>query len=140
MRRTVRPTSKSALIREVYRSKLEERIAAHLEALGVNYRYEKRKVEYTVPARSTRYTPDFELDNGILIEGKGLFEAKDRQKHLLIKDQHPELDIRFVFQNSNQKLYKGSPTSYAEWCRKHGFKFADKLVPIEWIKEKPCVH
>jgi hypothetical protein len=45
------------------------------------------------------------------------------------------LDIRIVFSSSRTKLYKGSPTSYGEFCEKHGIKFADKLIPAEWIKE-----
>ena len=28
----------------------------------------------------------------------------DRKKHLLIKEQHPELDIRFVFSRAGNKL------------------------------------
>ncbi len=32
----------------------------------------------------------------------------DRQKHLLVRDQHPELDIRFVFSRSAAKINKAS--------------------------------
>jgi hypothetical protein len=59
----------------------------------------------------------------------------DRQKHLLIKQQHPEYDIRFVFSNSKSKLNKESKTTYADWCNKHGFQYADKLIPVDWLKE-----
>jgi len=81
------------------------------------------------------YTPDFELPNGIIIESKGRFVAADRKKHLLVQRQFPELDIRFVFSNSKGKISKGSKTSYADWCDKHGYIYADKLIPEEWIKE-----
>jgi len=57
-------------------------------------------------------------------------------KHLSIKKQHPSLDIRFVFSNSNAKLRKGSKSTYADWCQKHGFLYADKDVPDDWLKEK----
>lgn len=67
------------------------------------------------------------------METKGVFSAKDRKKHLLIKEQHPELDIRFVFQRSTNALYKGSPTTYGEWCDEHGFKYADTTIPKEWL-------
>lgn len=52
--------------------------------------------------------PDFVLTNNIIIETKGLFTSPDRRKHVWIKKQHPELDIRFVFTNSKAKLYKGA--------------------------------
>lgn len=76
------------------------------------------------------------MRNGIIIEAKGLFETKDRQKHLLIKKQYPHLDIRFVFQNPKNTLYKGSKTTYADWCDKNGFKWATKLIPATWFKER----
>lgn len=66
----------------------------------------------------------------------------DRQKHLLVQEQYPELDIRFIFSNPNAKIRKGSKTSYADWCNKHGFLFAQKSIPKEWLKEpkKPIPH
>lgn len=118
-----------------YRSGLEERISEQLDDLSVPFKYEEFKIKYEVHETRT-YTPDFELPNGIIIESKGRFVSNDRKKHLLIKKQHPELDIRFVFSNSNAKINKGSKTSYADWCDKNGFLYADKLVPEEWIKEK----
>jgi hypothetical protein len=77
------------------------------------------------------------LDNGIFVETKGRFTASDRAKHILVKEQHPNLDIRFVFTNPNQRISKRSKTTYADWCDKNGFKYAHALVPVEWIKEKP---
>lgn len=121
-----------------YRSGLEEKIAASLKAaLGRDVPYERYTIDYVVPSRRARYTPDFVLPNGVIIETKGRFLTEDRQKHLLVRDLHPELDIRFVFTNSKTRLYKGSPTSYADWCNKHGFKFADRHVPDEWLNEEP---
>lgn len=69
------------------------------------------------------------------METKGRFTATDRKKHLLVKAQRPDLDIRFVFSNSRAKLNKGSKTTYADWCNKHGFLYADKLIPTEWLDE-----
>ena len=120
-----------------YRSGLEEAIAKQLADAGVTSAYEGYQIKYVIPASDHTYTPDFPLPNGIIVESKGLFEPDDRQKHLLIKKQYPNLDIRFVFSNPNQKLYKGSPTSYAKWCEKNGFLFAKKFIPVEWLKEKP---
>lgn len=121
-----------------YRSGLEAKLSAYLTEKGVEFLYEKVKIRYVVPAREASYTPDWWItSNGIIIESKGIFEVDDRQKHLLIKHQHPDLDIRFVFSNSRAKLYKNSPTSYAKWCDTHGFQYADKLPPVEWLEEAP---
>ncbi len=118
-----------------FRSGLEDKVSKQLEAKGVNFEYEQWRIPYVIPASDHHYTPDFLLPNGIFVETKGLWESDDRKKHLLIKEQYPDLDIRFVFTSSRSKLYKGSPTSYAEFCEKRGIKFADKLIPAEWLKE-----
>jgi len=120
-----------------FRSGLEVKIAKQLQDAGVEYRYEKDVISYIIPASNHKYNPDFVLPNGIIVEGKGLFETSDRKKHLLIRSQYPHLDIRFVFSNPNQKLYKGSPTTYAKWCLKYGYKFAKAFIPVEWLTEKP---
>jgi len=119
-----------------YRSGLEESVDAILKQEGIDGQYEQHKVLYTIPISHHEYTPDFRLPNGIFIETKGRFVLADRKKHILIKQQHPELDIRFVFQNSKNKIRKGSPTTYANWCKKHGFMYADKTIPQEWLNEK----
>lgn len=116
-----------------YRSGLEAEVAAQLEGAGVEYLYETERIPYA-DTKVHKYTPDFKLPSGVLIEAKGRFVASDRAKHLLIQQQHPELDIRFVFSNSKSRLSKASKTSYADWCHKHGFQFADKHIPKEWMK------
>lgn len=118
-----------------YRSGLEETVDLSLKRRGVDGDYEGEKIEYVKPSSMHRYTRDFRLPNGIIVETKGRFTADDRQKHLLIKAQHPHLDIRFVFTNSRSRISKKSETTYAAWCRKHGFVFADKDVPDAWLKE-----
>ena len=119
-----------------YKSGLEGKVAQQLEAMGIKVEYEASKIPYVIPESSHKYSPDFELPNGIYIETKGRFVLADRKKHLLLKSQKPELDIRFVFTNSAAKINKGSKTTYADWCNKHGFLYADKLIPEAWIAEK----
>jgi hypothetical protein len=128
-------TTRQRAIKAGYRSGLEETISTQLKVLKVPVKYETEKIKYEVNEVRT-YTPDFILPNGIIIESKGRFVAADRKKHLLIKKQHKDLDIRFVFSNSRAKISKGSKTTYGDWCTKHGFLYSDKLIPIEWIKEK----
>jgi hypothetical protein len=114
---------------------LEEQISDQLAKNNITAEYEKHNVQYVVPASIHKYTPDFKLPNGIFIETKGRFVLADRQKHILIKSQHPALDVRFVFQNSRGKIRKGSKTTYADWCIKHGFMYADKKIPSDWLTE-----
>ena len=119
-----------------YRSGLEELISNSLTDRGVTFEYEKLKIQW-LDSKTRTYTPDFLLlKNGIIIESKGRFISSDRRKHKEIKSQYPDLDIRFVFSNSRAKLYKGSKTTYGDWCDKHDFLYADKDIPDSWIKEK----
>lgn len=135
-KRSNRAAGKAPRLANGFRSGLEKRNADHLDSRGIAYDYEKLKIRYTVPERQATYTPDFVLlANGIIVETKGVFDAEDRAKHLLVKEQHPELDIRFVFQRASQPIYKHSPTSHAAWADKHGFQWAEKLIPPEWAKE-----
>ena len=119
---------------QTYRSGLEDRNNKFLKENGVKFAYEKFKITYEVKPKT--YTPDFLLlSNNIIIETKGIFDAEDRTKHLAVKEQHPDLDIRFVFTNSKSKLYKGSKTTYGDWCEKNGYLYADKFIPLEWTQE-----
>ena len=118
-----------------YRSGLEDQLAQYLLNLKVDFKYEELKIEWEDLTYRT-YTPDFVLPNGVIIETKGRFTVADRRKHLCIKQQHPELDIRFVFTNSKAKIRKGAKTSYANWCTRHKFKFCDRVIPKQWLKDK----
>lgn len=123
-------------IKEGYRSGLEEVVAEQLKKAGIEAEYESFYLEYEKPSKTHRYTPDFRLPNGIIIETKGRFVSADRAKHLLVKACHPNLDIRFVFSNSKGRISKQSKTTYAMWCEKYGFAYADKAIPEAWLKEK----
>ena len=121
---------------EGYRSGLECSVGAQLNAAKVRWEYESERIPYTPKVKT--YTPDFILKGkGVkfYVETKGRFLGSDRSKHLLLKEQHPQLDIRFVFTNPNQKLYKGAKTTYGEWCKKYGFIFSKGSIPESWIRE-----
>lgn len=120
-----------------FRSGFEERLAYQLRKSGVNFEYETVKLKYV---KQATYTPDFILPNGIIIEAKGLWTAEDRTKHKLIREQHPHLDIRLVFMNANNKLRKGSNTTYAAWCDKKGIKYANKTIPKSWLSQQHINH
>ena len=106
-----------------------------LKAKGIAYRYEPFRIPY-IPSKVKHYTPDvLLLANYIIIETKGRFTTADRQKHIEIKAQHPDRDIRFVFSNSRSRISKQSQTTYAAWCGHKGFLYADKAIPPSWLTE-----
>lgn len=119
-----------------FRSGLETKNAKLLEQLNVKVEYENYSLQYSKPARQSKYTPDFILPNGIIIETKGRFLTADRQKHLLIKEQKPTLDVRFVFSNPRTRISKASATTYAKWCESKGFLYAAETIPLSWITEQ----
>ena len=115
-----------------YTSKFEVKVAAYLGKRKIDFQYEKVSFDYVPKIRN--YTPDFYLpESKIYIETKGRLTTNDRVKHLLIKDQYPDLDIRFVFVNANNKISRTSKTTYANWCDRHKFLWAESLVPMEWL-------
>lgn len=132
---TTRSKVRRSALRAGFRSGLEQDNAAFLRKNNVPFTYEQDRIKYI--SKPKTYTPDFVLGNGIIVETKGRFMPSDRTKHLLIKEQHPELDVRFVFSNSKTKLSKRSKTTYGDWCDKHGFPYADQMIPLSWTKEKP---
>lgn len=119
---------------EGYKSGLEKKIAKQIADQGIEVKYEEEVIEYIDPMIH-KYHADFKLPNEIIVETKGRFLGKDRRKHQLIKQQKPDLDIRFVFSNSRVKLSKTSTTTYGSWCEKNGFIYADKEIPAEWFIE-----
>jgi hypothetical protein len=128
-------TKKQVAQKYGFRSGLEQDVSQWLHDKGIDPQYEKHIINYVKPETKHKYHPDFCLPNGIFIETKGRLVLADRSKHLLIKKQHPEVDIRFVFQNAKSKMSKASSTTYAQWAEKNGFKWAEKNIPQEWIDE-----
>ena len=122
-------------LKQGYRSGLEIKVKDYLRERKVRFKYESLKIEWEDLMYRT-YTPDFILSNGLIIEVKGRFTSDDRRKHLAIKKQHPNLDIRFVFESSKRKLSKGAKSTYGQWCDKYGFRYYDRVIPEDWLKEK----
>lgn len=141
--KSVRGRSKRA----IYRSGLERRIVKSLQSRKTDFAYETEKIRYVVPATPKTYTPDFivhtKSGKKIYVEAKGIWDAADRKKHLLIREQHPDLDIRFVFANVNNKISKVSKITYADICNGLGrgpykgvtWIWAEKKLPTEWLDE-----
>jgi hypothetical protein len=113
------------------RSRYEAAVAVRMDQAGLEYEYEPIRIRY---ATEEVYIPDLRLPNGIIVELKGYFKAEDRMKLTMVREQHPEYDIRLVFQN-NSFIHSGSKTRYGDWCNKHGFKWAVGDVPAAWWEE-----
>lgn len=121
-----------------YRSGLEDKVGQQITTAGLPLLYETDRVEYTWPARQSKYTPDFKLPKPggfYYVETKGRWVTNDRAKALLLHKQHPDIDIRYVFSNQRAKLYKGSLTTYEMYSQKHGLTYANKWIPQEWLDE-----
>lgn len=127
-------TAKQVGLAQGFRSGLEEKISEQLKAEGINPCYETIKLPYKVEESRT-YTPDFPITKSLIIETKGRFQTADRMKMLKVQAQYPDIEFRFIFTNSKARISKASQTTYARWCEKNGFKYADKLIPKEWIDE-----
>jgi hypothetical protein len=121
-------------IKHGYRSGFEHKVSEQLTESKIKFGYEDTVIDYIKPETHHKYTVDFTLPNGILIETKGRWVIEDRKKHLLIKKQHPELDIRIIFQSAKTKIRKGSKTTYGDYCDKHGIVWSEKKIPESWLK------
>lgn len=120
-----------------FRSKFEKQVASALKRAGAPYRYEEDVIHYEQPAKRRRYTPDFVLPNGIILEVKGYMTPADRSKHLWVREHNPDLDIRFVFQNPNTRISTRSRTRLREWAENAGFLWCcGPSIPRAWLNEK----
>ena len=116
-----------------FRSRFEFEFAQYLAKNKLNMNM--KKISLDTLYRLNPILPSFYLkDYGFYLELKGNLDVTDRVKHLLVKEQNPTLDVRFIFPNSKKKIYKGSKTTYATWCDRHGFLYADNRIPNIWLK------
>ena len=114
----------------------EARVISDLDERGVSYRYEPEKLAYYV---ERHYIPDLAVGT-MIVELKGYFRQDAQRKMKAVKAQHPQLDVRFVFQKADatiqgaKKRKDGSKMTCAEWAERNGFQWAEGTVPEEWIK------
>tara|TARA_Y100001963_G_scaffold159865_1_gene265817 strand:- start:11860 stop:12255 length:396 start_codon:yes stop_codon:yes gene_type:complete len=109
-----------------YRSKLEALVATILRKKKRKFTYEAESFTYTL---TKKYTPDFFLDDGILLEVKGVLMQRDREKMIAVRHNHPSLKIVFVFPVPHKKV-PGLKSTHAEWAEKNGYGWTtpDKLT------------
>jgi hypothetical protein len=123
-----------------YKSGLEHKVADTLKEINYPVNYETETLHYVVPSTKHKYTPDFVFtrkDGGTMfVETKGRWTTADRKKMKYVLQSNPDIDIRIVFQNPNQKITKGSKTTYEMYALKMGIKHVEKkMIPAEWLAE-----
>ena len=119
----------------LYHSQFEVRFALDLDRRKIDYAYEADAFAYVI---KRRYKPDFKIEKrggDIYLELKGYLTVEDRAKTLLVISQHPDIDLRFIFQNAQNKIVPGSKTTYAAWAEKQGIPWAEGTIPEEWLNE-----
>jgi hypothetical protein len=118
-----------------FHSIFEKNLGAQMDKAGVKYEYERDVIVWVQPAQTRKYTPDFFLPNGIIIEAKGKWTIEDRKKMVNVIEQNPDLDIRMLFQYDN-KLNKRAKMRYSDWCERREIVYAVGKIPAEWLEEK----
>ena len=103
------------------------------EEAGLPVKYETEKLDYIWPERPayTRRTLAPVARAGLFIETK-VKDVADRQKHLLIRDQCPDVEVRFVFSNANAKV---NAYDLRAILREARHQIRHKTIPIEWFEE-----
>lgn len=115
-----------------YKSQLEKRI--HTGPMKVlTYEPKDARLSYIVPKM---YQPDLRGRDGALYEIKGRARTSDElRKYVLVKSQHPNIDLRFILMNPNVRAYPGCRTTLANWLAKYGFEWChEDSIPVTWRK------
>jgi len=138
MNRYGRPINKKGAQAEAlklgFKSMAEVELFQHQQDVGYGILYEPMKIQYVL---KKMYTPDFQVfkEDGTFFyaEMKGYLRPADRTKMCAVKEQYPDLDLRFIFINANTTITKRSKTTYGMWATKQGFMWAEKTIPDEWL-------
>lgn len=138
-RRVTKKDARSKALSLGYKSMFEVKVHEQLNRMiGKKVLYEPDRINFVQPEKKRYYVPDFKIKGtqNEYIEAKGRFTMQDRQKHLWIKEQYPDMKVYFVFANPWLPINKGSKTTYAVWCEKNGFEWAsiEIGIPKHWLK------
>lgn len=141
-----------------YRSGLEAAFAKDLKDKKIEFRYEPEVIHYRKRVakgvcdacggdkthQRRTYLPDFvirvrtsghtgEAERLLYIETKGRLTPADRAKMVAVKQDNPELDIRFIFGANNKLNNKNKNERYSDWAEKHGFLYSiGPVYPSAW--------
>ena len=122
-----------------FRSGLEVRADELFRQRGLNLDYETLRIPYEIAAHGIYKADWAHRPSATVVETKGEFSSGDRKKMLLVKQQHPDLDIRIIFSNPNTRIAKRSKTTYAMWCARNGFPCCGiNTIPADWFTHPPA--
>ncbi len=124
------------MVRWQLKQTFEQKVMSNLTLKGVEFTFEPHSLPYSV---TRDYIPDL-LIGEMYIEIKGYFRQDAQRKMRAVKKQHPEKDIRFLFQRANatvqgaKKRKDGSKMTCKEWAERYGFQYAEgEEIPDKWI-------
>ena len=112
--------------------------AKWFEGKSIKATYETDTFKYEVH-ETKRYTIDWTIKrrgaNEFYLEYKGNLDGRSRKILKLMKNQHPDLDIRLVFERPENKISPNSKTTYALWAEQYGFPWVglDSKELEEWL-------
>jgi len=116
------------------RSMGEVRCAADMKRNKIKYQYETLVMEYQ--HKPQKYTPDFIIERSghrTIIEYKGKMTNETRKKLLSIQRCNPTARICLVFEKPNNKIRKGSKTTYWQWAEQNNFPWSEHFVKEAWL-------
>lgn len=89
----------------------ERDIALKLKELGITWIKSKKKeytLKYEINGKIRNYTPDFYLpDYDVWLEIKGFWWGNDKEKMRIVKEQHPEKNIKIVEKEEFKRILRG---------------------------------
>ena len=126
----------TTLVRWQLKQTFEQKVMSNLTAKGVEFTFEPHSLTYSV---TRDYIPDL-LIGEMYVEIKGYFRQDAQRKMRAVKKQHPEKDIRFLFQRADatiqgaKKRKDGTKMTCREWAERYGFQYAEgEEIPNQWI-------
>ena len=116
-----------------FKSMLEVRTAAWLEERSIPFLYEKEKWVYQHEPQT--YKPDFCFGD-FVIECKGKLTKDVRKKILSIIRCNPDKKLFLVFEKPDNKINRGSKSTYADWANKVGIPWSTVIPELTWFRKK----
>lgn len=118
---------------EVYLAETLRKLKAKKKIKG--YTYEPEVLHYQYEPQE--YTPDFKVilvnKDVIFLEYKGILDYETQKKMKAVKRCNPDKEVYLIFERGNNKIRKGSKTTYLKWATKQGFKCSNNEIKEEWL-------
>lgn len=116
-----------------YGSAFEAQVADALADLGIAFEHQPQPLGYFDREGACReYRPDLRIGD-VLAEVKGRLDLPGATEKLLaVKEAHPSVDLRVVFQEPFRELPDGK--AFCEWAEENGFPWGGLPLPGDWVE------